>query len=146
MLLHTTPGRFAWTVLVAFLLASNLNWAIAEFLLNPWATPLFEGFMREGDNAARGINIIRMTGGFLLPQAVAVWLSATMPQPSGWAARAVLASLLIGVAGFFGTYTFLSGWGNVNWYPLMGAAVADTGCILVGTLIAAFLQRRPPAR
>lgn len=146
MLLHTTPGRFAWTLLVAFLLSSNLNWATAEFLLNPWATPLFDGFMREGDNAARGINIVRMTVGFLLPQAVAVWLWATLPQPLGWAARAVVASLLIGAAGFFGTYTFLSGWGNVNWYPLMGAAVADTSCVLIGTLIAAFLQRKPPAR
>jgi hypothetical protein len=146
MLLHTTPGRFTGSLLVAFLLSSNLNWGIAEFLLNPWATPLFEGFMREGDNAARGINIVRMTVGFLLPQAVAAWLWATLPQPSGWAGRAVLAGLLVGVAGFFGTYTFLSGWGNVNWVPLMGAAVADTGCLVVGTLVAAFLQRNAVAR
>jgi hypothetical protein len=141
MLLHTTPGRFVWTLLVAFIVSSNLNWAVAEFVLNAWATPLLDGFMREGENAARGINIVRMTTGFFLPQLVAAFLWASLPRPGSWAARAVLAGLLVGVAGFFGTYTFLSGWGNVNWYPLMGAAVADTACILVGTLLAAFLQR-----
>jgi hypothetical protein len=148
MLLHTTPGRFAWTLLVAFLLSSNLNWALAELLLNPWAMPLFDGFMREGENAARGINIVRMTVGFLLPQFVAAYLWAALPRPGGWAARAALAALLVGLAAFFGTYTFLSGWGNVNWYPLMGAAVADTTCVLIGTLLAALLQRnaaQPPA-
>lgn len=146
MLLHTRPTRFAWTLAVAYLLSSNLNWAIAQFVLNPWAMPLFEGFMREGESAARGINILRMSAGFLLPQFVAAWLWAALPCPAGWAARAATASLLTGAAAFFGTYTFLSGWGNVNWYPLMGAAVADTFCIFAGTLLVAYLQRRAAPR
>lgn len=141
MLLHTTPFRFAWTFLLAFFLASNVNWGIAEFLLNPWAIPLLDGFMREGEAAGGGLNIARMTLGFLLPQLVACLLAASLPWPAGWAARAVYGALLVATGGFFGTYTFLSGWGNVNWYPLMGAAVADTACLVIGTLTAGFLQR-----
>jgi hypothetical protein len=142
MLLHTTPTRFLWTLLLAFLVSSMLNWGIAEFLLNPWATPLFDGFMRSGESAGGGAAVARMTLGFLLPQAVAAFLWASLPKPAGWAVRAVHAGLLVGIAGFFGTYTFLSGWGNVNWWPLMGAAVADTACVVIGTLLVAFLQRK----
>ena len=76
-----------------------------------------------------------------LDRAVAVLLAASLSKPSGWAGRAIYASLLVGIAGFFGTYTFLSGWGNVNWVPLMAAAVADTGCLILGTLITGYLQQ-----
>jgi hypothetical protein len=139
--LHTTWPRLMWTFLVGYLVASQLNWAIAELLLNPWAVPRLEGFMRMGE-AAGGIHIVKMVVGFLIPQFVACVLAASLSWPAGWAARAAYASLLLGLAGFFGTYTFLSGWGNVNWWPLMGAAVADTVCMTVGTLIAGFLQQR----
>lgn len=144
-MLHTTPARFAWTFLVGYLVASQLNWGIAEFFLNDWATPRFDGFMRMGDDARSGVG--RMVVGFLLPQFVACLLAVSLPKPAGALARAVYAALLVGVAGFFGTYTFLSGWGNVNWVPLMGAAVADTSCLVVGTVVAALLQawRRAPA-
>lgn len=146
-MIHTTPGRFAWTFLVGYFVASQLNWGIAEFVLNDWAMPRFDGFMRVGENASNGANIAKMVVGFLLPQFVACLLAASLPWPAGFAARAVYAAVLVGVAGFFGTYTFLSGWGNVNWLPLMGAAVADTGCLIVGALIAGFLQqwRRSPS-
>ena len=147
-MLHTTPLRLILSFLAGYFVASNLNWAIAEFLLNPWAIPRFDGFMRVGEGAG-GINVAKMVVGFLVPQFVAVLLAASLPRPAGWAARAVYASLLVGVAGFFGTYTFLSGWGNVNWLPLMGAAVADTSCLVVGSLVAGLLQgiggRRAPA-
>jgi hypothetical protein len=133
--------RIFGAFVAGYFVASNLNWAIAEFLLNPWAMPRFDGFMRSGDDAAAGLNIAKMTIGFMLPQLVAVSLLIVLPRPSGWVARAVLASALVGLAGFFGTYTFLSGWGNVNWLPLMGAAVADTLCIALGTLISGFILR-----
>lgn len=139
-MLHTTWTRLILSFLVGYFVASNLNWGIAEVLLNPWATPLFDGFMRVGD-AAGGINILKMVAGFLVPQLVAVLIAASLSRPEGWAARAVYAALLVGLAGFFGTYTFLSGWGNVNWLPLMGAAVADTFCLVVGNLVAGFLQQ-----
>lgn len=146
-MLHTTWPRLILTFLAGYFVASNLNWGIAEVLLNPWAMPRFDGFMRVGDDAG-GINIVKMVVGFLIPQFVAVLIAASLPRPAGWAARATYASLLVGFAGFFGTYTFLSGWGNVNWVPLMAAAVADTGCLVIGSLIAGFLQQRwpPPGR
>ncbi len=139
-MLHTTWTRLILTFLAGYFVASNLNWGIAEFLLNPWAMPRFDGFMRVGE-AAGGINIVKMVLGFLVPQFVAVLIAASLAKPAGWAARAVYASLLVGAAAFFGTYTFLSGWGNVNWVPLMAAAVADTTCLVIGALIAGFLQQ-----
>lgn len=139
-MLHTTWPRLTLSFLAGYFVASNLNWGIAEVLLNPWAIPRFDGFMRVGEDAG-GINIVKMVVGFLIPQFVAVLIAASLPRPAGWAARATYASLLVGLAGFFGTYTFLSGWGNVNWVPLMAAAVADTSCLVVGSLIAGFLQQ-----
>jgi hypothetical protein len=139
---HTTWSRLMLSFFVGYFVSSNLNWGIAELWLNPWATPRFDGFMRMGE-AAGGVNVVKMVLGFMVPQFVAVLLAASLSRPAGWAARAIYASLLIGVAGFFGTYTFISGWGNVNWVPLMGAAVADTTCIVLGSLIAGFLQQWP---
>lgn len=144
-MLHTTWPRLILTFLAGYFVASNLNWGIAEVLLNPWAMPRFDGFMRVGE-AAGGINIVKMVVGFLVPQFVAVLIAASLPKPAGWAARAVHASLLVGAAAFFGTYTFLSGWGNVNWVPLMAAAVADTSCLVIGSLIAGGLQQLGASR
>ena len=134
--------RILLATVAGYLVASNLNWAIAAFLLNPWATPLFDGFMRTGDDAAAGIAILKMTVGFLPHHLFAVALLIVLPRPAAWVPRALLAALLICLPGFFGTYTFLSGWGNVNWVPLMGAAIADTLCIGIGVLISGFFMRR----
>lgn len=137
------PGwpRILLATVVGFLVASNLNWAIATFLLNPWATPLFDGFMRTGDDGASGLNILKMTLGFLPHLLVSVSLLIVLPRPASWLSRAIVATLLVCVPAFYATYTFLSGWGNVNWVPLMGAATADTLCIGIGTLISGFLMR-----
>lgn len=140
------PGELRWprillATLAGFFVASNLNWAIAAFILNPWATPLFDGFMRMGDDGAAGINIAKMTLGFLPHLLASVSLLIVLPRPASWFARAIVATLLICVPAFFATYTFLSGWGNVNWVPLMGAATADTLCIGIGTLISGGIMR-----
>ena len=134
--------RILLATIAGFLVASNLNWAIAAFILNPWATPLFDGFMRMGDDGASAINIMKMTLGFLPHLLVSVALLIVLKRPAPWLSRAVLATLLVCVPAFYATYTFLSGWGNVNWVPLMGAATADTLCIGVGTVIAGFFLRR----
>lgn len=134
--------RILLATLAGFLVASNLNWAIAAFILNPWATPLFDGFMRVGDDGTSGINIAKMTLGFLPHLLAAVSLLILLPRPASWLARAIVATLLICVPAFYATYTFLSGWGNVNWVPLMGAATADTLCIGIGTVISGWLMRR----
>jgi hypothetical protein len=134
--------RILGATVAGFLVASNLNWAIAAFILNPWATPLFDGFMRMGEDGAAGINILKMTLGFLPHLLASIALLIVLQRPAGWFSRAIVATLLICLPGFFGTYTFLSGWGSVNWVPLMGAAAADTLCIGIGTLIAGGIMRK----
>lgn len=138
-MLHTSGPRFLWTYAVGFLVASNLNWAVAELFLNPWAIPRFGGFMRMD---AGGTDIARMTVGFAIPLLVAATLAATLARPVHWAARAAWAGWLTSLGAFFGTYTFISGWGNVAWWPLMVTAVADTVTLTAGTLLIGFLQSR----
>jgi hypothetical protein len=50
--------------------------------------------------------------------------------------------MLVSSAAFYGTYTFISGYGNVNWVPLMGFAAADTICMIIGALVFGFIQQR----
>jgi hypothetical protein len=137
-MLHSTRARFLWSYLAGFFVASNLNWAVAELLLNPWAIPRMDGFMRMN---AGGVDIARMTIGFAIPLLVAATLVATLPRPAGWAARSVWAGWLVSLAAFFGTYTFISGWGNVGWWPLMVTAICDTVTLVAGALLIGFLQQ-----
>ena len=137
-MLHTTGPRFVLAYLAGFVVASNLNWAVAEVFLNPWAIPRFGGFMRMD---AGGADIARMTVGFAIPLLVASILTATLPRPRGWAARSLWAGCLVSLGGFFGTYTFISGWGNVPWFPLMATAVCDTVTLIAGVLLTGFIQQ-----
>lgn len=50
---HTTWPRLILSFLAGYFVSSNLNRAIAELWLNPWATPRFDGFMRVGEAARR---------------------------------------------------------------------------------------------
>jgi hypothetical protein len=134
---HATPSRFVLAYLAAFFVASNLNWAVAELFLNPWAIPRLDGFMRMD---AGGADIARMTVGFAIPLLVAAILVATSPQPQHWVGRSVRAGMLVSIAAFFGTYTFISGWGNVPWWPLMVTALCDTVTLVAGTLLCGFLM------
>lgn len=136
-MLHSTGPRFVAAWLAGFFLSSNLNWAVAELFLNPWAIPRFDGFMRMD---AGGADIARMTVGFAIPLLVAAVLVATLPRPSGWLARSVWAGSLVSLGAFFGTYTFISGWGNVPWWPLMVTAVCDTATLVAGTAVCGFLM------
>lgn len=141
-MLHSTGPRFILAWLAGFFVASNLNWAVAEMFLNPWAIPRLDGFMRMD---AGGADIARMTIGFAIPLLVAATLVATLPRPRGWAARSAWAGWLVSLGSFFGTYTFISGWGNVAWWPLMVTAACDTVTLIAGTLLIGFIQqwRRP---
>ena len=141
VLLSVGIPRFIGSFIVGYLIASQLNWGIAEFILNDWAMPLFDGFMRTGDAAASGTNIVKMSVGFLLPLLVIAFLQAAMVRPLSWWAKAITLAVLVSIASFYGTYTFISGWGNVNWLPLMGAATADMICMIIGALVIGFLQQ-----
>jgi len=141
-MLNIPMGRFLWTFLIGFLITSNLNWGIAEFVLNDWAMPRFDGFMRTMETGgADPINIARMAFGFMGPLLVVAVLQAMLVKPAGWAARAVFLGVLVSLGAFYGTYTFLAGWGNVNWWPLMVTATCDMVSIVLGALLIGWLQQ-----
>jgi len=140
-MLNVSLGKFIWTFLVGYFFCSMLNWGIAEFFLNPWSAEPFEGFIRTGDMAASGLNISKMTFGFMIVLFASAWLFSTTDKPAGWVRRAVYIGSLVSFAAFFGTYTFISGWGNVNWWPLMVTAVCDTVSIVPGTILIGWLQQ-----
>ena len=141
-MLNIPVSRFIWTFIVGFLVTSMLNWAVAELILNDWAMPQFDGFMRTLETGgADPWNIVRMTVGFMGPFFVVAWLQASLTTPESWAVRAVFLGLLVSLGAFYGTYTFISGWGNVHWWPLMVTATCDTATMVVGALLIGFLQR-----
>ena len=141
-MLNISLVRFIWTFTVVFLVTSGLNWGIAEVLLNDWAMPRFEGFMRTMDTGgADPFNITKMTFGFMGPLLVTALLQSMLNKPAGWAARAVFVGLLVSLASFYGTYTFISGWGNVPWVPLMVTANCDMVSIVFGALFFGLLNK-----
>ena len=145
-MLNISTSRFIWTFVVGFIVTSNLNWAVAELLLNDWAMPRFDGFMRTMESGgADPLNIVRMTVGFMGPLFLLAWLQAALEKPEGWVARAILLGVLVSLGAFYGTYTFISGWGNVNWWPLMVTATCDMVTIVIGALLIGYLQQRPTA-
>jgi len=140
-MLNISTGRFIWTFLVGFIVTSQLNWGMAEFVLNDWAMPRFEGFMRTVESGGGDpINIARMALGFMGPLFVVALLQAMLTSPKGWAARAVFLGVLVSLGAFYGTYTFISGWGDVNWWPLMVTATCDMVTIVAGALLIGYLQ------
>lgn len=133
--------RFILTFVVGYVVASLLNWGLAELLLNDWAAPQMDGFMRAGDDAASGASIFKLTFGFMVPLLVIATFQELLVKPASWAARATLIAVLVSAAAFYGTYTFIAGYGNVNWFPLMGFAAADTICMVIGALVIGFLRQ-----
>jgi len=141
-MLNISAGRFTWTFVVGFLITSNINWGIAAFLLNDWAMPRFDGFMRTMDTGGGDVgNIVKMMIGFGIPLFVTAWLQASLPRPASWLPRALVTATLVSFAAFYGTYTFISGWGNVNWWPLMVTATCDWVSIAIGAVIIGYLQK-----
>jgi hypothetical protein len=136
-----TYTRWFLSFFISFVLTSNLNWAIAELLLNPWLVPAMGDFIRQGEEAATAANIMKMSFGFMLSILAMSIILPLMRVPYLWWRRALLVGGLFGLAGFFGTYTFISGWGRVEWFPLMVTAVCDTVTLFVGALIIGFIQR-----
>ena len=140
-MLQIPVGRFVWTFVVGFLVTSNLNWAVAELILNDWAMPRFDGFMRTMESGgADPLNIVKMTVGFMGPLFLMALLQAMLSQPAGWAVRAVFLGVMVSLGAFYGTYTFISGWGNVNWWPLMVTATCDMVTMVAGGLLIGWLQ------
>lgn len=132
---------FILTFVVGYVIASLLNWGFAEFLLNDWAAPQMDGFMRTGKMAASAASITKLTFGFMVPLLVIATFQELIVKPASWAVRATMIAVLVSAAAFYGTYTFIAGYGNVNWFPLMGFAAADTICMVIGALVIGFLRQ-----
>ena len=97
--------------------------------------------MRTADNGgADALNIVKMSLGFMGPLLVVAVVLAMTERPAGWAARAVFVAVLVSVGAFYGTYTFISGWGQVLWWPLMVTATCDLATLVIGALLIAYLQ------
>lgn len=141
VLLGVSVPRFLLSFAVGYIVASQLNWGMAELFLNDWATPRLDGFMRTGSMAASPANIAKLSFGFMFPLLVIAFLQAAMVRPASWMLKAVNLAVLISFGAFYGTYTFISGWGNLDWVPLMVIATVDTICMLVGALVIGFLQQ-----
>jgi len=140
-MLNISTSRFILTFIVGFLIASNINWGIAEVFLNEWAIPRHDGFMRTGTLGAQSGNLAKILIGFMLPLFVIAFLQASLDKPAAWPATSKISTALVCLAAFYGTYPFLSGWGNVNWWPLMVTATCDSVSMLAGALLIGFMQQ-----
>lgn len=131
-------ARFAASLLVGYLVCSNLNWLVAEMWLNPVIEPGLNGMMATGAD----VNFPGLFIGFFMPVLVTAILLAMLPSPRGWVARALTAGGLVSLTTFFGAYGFLAGWTTLPMAEMMLTAVADSSTILVGALVIAFIQGR----
>ena len=112
------------------------------FLLNDWAMPRFDGFMRTMETGGGDVvNIVKMMLGFGIPLFVSAWFQASLTRPQGWLNRAIVTGTLVSFGAFYGTYTFISGWGDVNWWPLMVTATCDWVSIVIGAVLIGYLQK-----
>ena len=132
--------RFWITFFVGWIISSQLNWAAAELLLNPIVTPMFDGFMRTPENTG-GTEIVRMILGYTGPILIGAVLLAILDRPVNWASRALFVGLLVSTTTFYSGYTFISGWGAVNWIPLMITATVDMLTLTLGLLAIGYLQQ-----
>ena len=138
-MINITWGRFWLSFLVGYIVTSQLNWGAAEFILNPIVTPMFEGFMRTGDDLG-GAEIVKMTLGFMGPVFVSTVFIAMISQPAHWASRSIFVGVMMSLAAFYGAYSFVSGWGDVLWVPLMITATCDLITLTGGLLVVGYIQ------
>ncbi|MGB5707199.1 MAG: hypothetical protein WBM41_10215 [Arenicellales bacterium] len=97
--------------------------------------------MRTGSVAASGVNISKMTFGFMNPLFVSAWWFSTTDKPADRDIRVIYTGSLLSFTAFFGTYTFILVWVNVNWWPRMVTAICDVVSIVPGTIIIGGLQQ-----
>jgi len=105
-------------------------------VLNPIIKPGLAGLMRTGAHT----QIAVLTGGFALIVAVLTLLLTMVRATRHWAARGFVVGLLLSLACFFGTYTFLSGWTVLPTVEMCRTAIADTVTVVIGAILIAFVQ------
>ena len=131
-----SAGRVVLSYIIGFFVTSGLNWFVAEKVLNPIIKPGLAGLMRTGADT----QIAVLTGGFALIVAVLTLFLTMVRAPRHWAARGIVVGLLLSLACFFGTYTFLSGWTVLPTVEMCRTAIADTLTVVLGAIVIAFVQ------
>jgi len=138
-MINITWGRFLFSFIVGYFVTSLLNWGAAVWILNPIVTPMFDGFMRATDNFGGG-EVVKMTFGFMAPVFVSTLFIAMIDKPAHWFARSIFVGVIISIAAFYGVYSFISGWGDVLWVPLMITATCDLITLTGGLLVVGYIQ------
>lgn len=128
-------GRWFISLVMGYLVASGVNWAVAEKYLNDVIKPGFGTLMRTNDNAQVGV----IVGGFALLMLVLSLVCALLRAPDRWLARGLVAGGLVSLA-LFGCYTFLSGWLNLPTREMCLTATADSLTVLLGALVMTAVQ------
>ena len=87
--MRVSLGRWLLSLLIGYGVASGLNWAVAEKLLNDIIRPGFGPLMRTNANAQVGV----IVGGFALLMVVLSLICALLRAPDRWLPRGLAAGL-----------------------------------------------------
>lgn len=128
--------RWIASLVLGFFVTSGLNGFVAWKVLNPMIKPGLGALMRSGGDTQVGV----LTGGFALIVAVVAVLTAIVRVPEHWLPRGVAVGALVGLASFFGAYTFLSGWMYLPTAEMCRTAIADSLTLIVGAVFISFIQ------
>ena len=133
--MRVSLGRWLLSLLIGYVVASGLNWAVAEKFLNDIIKPGFGPLMRTNANAQVGV----IVGGFALLMVVLSLICALLRSPDRWLPRGLVAGGIVSL-GLFATYTFLSGWLNLPTREMCLTATADSITVIIGALVMTRIQ------
>lgn len=133
--MRVSLGRWLLSLLVGYIVASGLNWAVAEKFLNDIIRPGFGPLMRTSANTQVGV----IVGGFALLMVVLSLVCALLRAPDRWLPRGLAAGGIVSL-GLFAAYTFLSGWLNLPTREMCLTATADSITVIIGALVMTRIQ------
>jgi uncharacterized membrane protein YuzA (DUF378 family) len=128
-------GRWLLSLLIGYIVASGLNWAIAGKFLNDIIKPGFGPLMRTSANTRVGV----IVGGFALLMVVLSLVCALLRAPDRWLPRGLAAGGIVSL-GLFAAYTFLSGWLDLPTREMCLTATADSFTVIIGALVMTRIQ------
>jgi hypothetical protein len=131
-------GRWLFSFVIGYVVASGSNWFVAERFLNPIIKAGFGDLMRTGGTTTAG-DITNISAGFALLMLIVSLLVALLRAPDAWAKRGLTAGVLVSLA-LFGVYTFLSGWLTLPTREMCLTASTDSVTIILGAVLMAYIQ------
>lgn len=133
--MRVSVGRWLVSLVLGYLVASAVNWAVAEKYLNAVIKPGFGDLMRTNSTAQVGV----IVGGFALLMLVLSLTCALLRAPDRWLPRGLVAGALVSL-GLFAAYTFLSGWLALPTREMCLTASADSLTVILGAVVMTFVQ------